>query len=102
MIYLQSDMFSSSYFLSILILLLGNFAVNGEQISVWDRVLQLVSNGTREVSRDIVMETLIQNVFDKTVQPKIANGESILGSRLDPLWMFPIGKTEIKITRKHS
>ena len=43
------------------------------------------------------METLVQNVFDKVVQPKIADGEAILGSRLDPLWMFPIGNENINM-----
>ena len=66
--------------------------INGKQNAVWAKLLRLASNGTGEVSRDLVLETLIEKIFTHIVKPKISNGEELLGSRLDPFWLFPIGE----------
>ena len=104
LIYLK--MFSNVSCCPIIILLLSNFAhgsqrrhtsqieINGKQTVVWTRLLRLASNGTGEVSRDLVLETLIEKIFTHLVKPKISNGEELLGSRLDPFWLFPIGECE--------
>ena len=104
LIYLK--MFSNVSCCPIIILLLSNFAhgsrrrhtsqieINGKQTAVWTRLLRLASNGTGEVSRDLVLETLIEKIFTHLVKPKISNGEELLGSRLDPFWLFPIGECE--------
>ena len=104
LIYLK--MFSNVSCCPIIILLLSNFAhgsrrrhtsqieINGKQTAVWTRLLRLASNGTGEVSRDLVLETLIEKIFTHLVKPKLSNGEDLLGSRLDPFWLFPIGECE--------
>ena len=99
-------MFSKVSCCLIVILLLSNFThgsrrrhtsqieINGKQTAVWTRLLRLASNGTGEVSRDLVLETLIEKIFTHLVKPKLSNGEDLLGSRLDPFWLFPIGECE--------
>ena len=63
--------------------------------SLWDRVLLRVSNGTGQVGRDPLLERQLATLFNEVVRPKIANGEAILNTQMDPVWLFPLGPLEI-------
>ena len=65
--------------------------------SIWTRLLWRISNNTGEVSRDPVLEKLFVQIFNETLKPAVANGKSILNTKLDPVWLFPIGP--LKITK---
>ena len=65
--------------------------------SIWTRLLWRISNNTGEVSRDPVLEKLFVQIFNDSLKPAVANGKSILNTKLDPVWLFPIGP--LKITK---
>jgi hypothetical protein len=54
-------------------------------------MLWQASNGTGQVSRDPLLEVAFKRLFEDYFKPKIANGEEILCTKLDPVWLFPIG-----------
>ena len=65
--------------------------------SIWTRLLWRISNNTGEVSRDPVLEKLFVQIFNESLKPAVANGKNILNTKLDPVWLFPIGP--LKITK---
>ena len=38
----------------------------------------------------------VQTLFNDTIKPKVALGEEIFGTKLDPVWLFPIGPIKLK------
>ena len=73
-----------------------NININYAQKVLWNELLRQASNGTGELNRDVVLETLVEKIFTNVVQPKLSNGEEFLGERLDPFWLFPIGECSNK------
>ena len=61
------------------------------KLTVWERLLQKVSNGTGNVTADPTLENLMRQGFEDLLKRKISQGQDILGHSLDPLALFPIG-----------
>ena len=38
----------------------------------------------------------VQTLFNDTIKPKVELGEEIFGTKLDPVWLFPIGPIKLK------
>lgn len=83
----------------LLILFVLNINPNGAQrlvhldqpnLTVWERLLQKVSNGTGNVTADPTMEFLIRQLFEDLLKKKVSQGQDILGQSLDPLALFPV------------
>ena len=88
-----------SFTITFIILLSCSKFCNGTirtQSGIWTNLLKQISNGTGEVSRDLVMEIIAEKAFNEVVKSKLENGDFILGARLDPLWLFPIGPLQIR------
>lgn len=68
----------------------------GRHGTIWERLLWSASNGTGKLSRDPFMEAAVQRLFTESLIPKIAAGEEILCTKLEPVWLFPIGPIEVK------
>ena len=62
-----------------------------DRLTVWQRLLQTISNGTGEVIPDPILEFLIRQGFQDLIKPRINQGQDILGVPLDPFALFPIG-----------
>ncbi len=63
---------------------------------IWHQILWEATNNTGQVSRDPLLEVTIRRVFEDFVKPKVVAGEAILGTHLDPVWLFPIGPLNLK------
>ena len=55
-----------------------------------------VSNGTGNLVQDKLMEKSLETVLNEVVKPRINQGQEILGTKLDPVWLFPIGPILVK------
>ena len=64
--------------------------------TVWQRLLQTISNGTGIVYPDPTFEFLIRQGFKDFVKPKVIENQDLLGLSLDPLALFPIGPIKWK------
>ncbi len=49
-----------------------------------------MSNGTGELARDPVAEASLRQVFADHVVSGVSSGRQILGTRLDPVWLWPV------------
>ncbi len=49
-----------------------------------------MSNGTGQVARDRIFERTISTLFNDLVHPRLNQYKPILGTRLEPVWLFPI------------
>ena len=67
-----------------------------DRLTVWQRLLQTISNGTGEVIPDPTLEFLIRQGFQDLIKPRINQGQDILGVPLDPYALFPIGPVKWK------
>ena len=65
-------------------------------MTLWEQILWRSSNDTGQVSHDVLMENALKKLLNDGFKPKIANGDVILGTKLDPVWLFPIGPLELK------
>lgn len=63
---------------------------------VWESTLREISNGTAQSHRDVFMEETLKKAFTEVLKPKIERAEPIMGSVLDPVWLFPIGPLELR------
>ena len=61
------------------------------KLTVWERLLQKVSNGTGNVTADPTLENLMRQGFEDLLKRKVSQGQDILGHSLDPLALFTIG-----------
>ena len=64
--------------------------------TVWQRLLQTISNGTGHVYPDPTFEFLIRQGFKDFIQPKVIENHELLGLSLDPFALFPVGPIQWK------
>ena len=64
--------------------------------TVWERLLQTISNGTGIVYPDPAFEFLIRQGFKDFIKPKVIENQDLIGLSLDPLALFPIGPIQWK------
>ena len=79
-------------------LVLGSEAVKERPVEViprrpgeWNRVLATLSNGTRKVDRDPILEGLFKQTFYEVLKPAIRDRRPLFGgATLDPMWLWPM------------
>ena len=57
---------------------------------VWNSVLWITSNHTGLLQPDPVAEAFLRQLHSDYVVPSIMRGRPLLGSVLDPIWLWPV------------
>ena len=57
---------------------------------VWNSVLWITSNNTGLLQPDPVAEAWLRQLHSDYVVPSIMRGKTLLGSVLDPIWLWPV------------